>query len=64
MLTKLKCKLGFHKLKFKDDIHLKDIKGNACGRIIIDQCVNCGKVFTDFAMYTPYYLNHISNKYK
>lgn len=41
-----KCIFGFHKYEVYKEELLMDLRGNIIGKVIINRCVNCGKIKT------------------
>ena len=39
-----KCWIGMHKYEVLSNEDLLDIKSNIVGKVIINRCVNCGKI--------------------
>lgn len=40
----LKCLFRLHKYEVYKEEELKDVRGDIIGKVIINRCINCGKI--------------------
>lgn len=46
MKKNIKCAFGFHEYEIYKEEPITDFRDNVVGKIIINRCVNCGKIKT------------------
>ena len=51
MDKKLTCAFGLHQFEVYKEDELSDVRGNIIGKIIINRCINCGRI-KSYKIYT------------